>query len=148
MSADSQIPSPEPVSDAKAAKSGIAAARGRGGAQRGAGDARGILDAAMSEAAFQVTVIELAKRTGWLVHHQIVPFKILPNGRHMAIVEPNTDPGFQDLVLCHEGRGLTIFPELKSESGRLSKDQERWRDALLAAGQDWRLWRPSDWPEI
>jgi hypothetical protein len=110
--------------------------------------ARQVLDNAMSEQELQTLVIELAKTCGFLVHHQIVPFKVLPNGRHMAIVEPNTDPGMADLVLVHQARGLVIFPELKSERGRLSADQERWRDALLAAGCDWRLWFPHDWDEI
>jgi hypothetical protein len=100
---------------------------------------------AMSEQELQTLVIELAKACGFLVHHQTIPYRFGRDGKPRAIVEPNTDPGFQDLVLVHQARGLVIFPELKSERGRLSADQERWRDALLAAGCDWRLWRPSDW---
>jgi hypothetical protein len=37
-----------------------------------------------------------------------------------------------------------IFRELKSSTGQLSRDQVRVRDLLIAAGQDWALWRPSD----
>ena len=44
--------------------------------------------------------------------------------------------------------GLEIHAELKTETGRLTAAQERFRDAILAARGTWYLWRPSDWPTI
>ncbi|HEV2927570.1 MAG TPA: hypothetical protein VGW74_02675, partial [Propionibacteriaceae bacterium] len=51
--------------------------------------------------------------------------------------------GMPDLVIV--GPGGVLYPELKSASGSLDADQRRWRDALLAAGQRWRLYRPEHW---
>ena len=51
-----------------------------------------------------------------------------------------------------EGRGypdLTIFSnnavlwrELKTQDASLSRDQQRWRYVIQAAGGNWALWRP------
>lgn len=48
--------------------------------------------------------------------------------------------GFPDLVLW--GRGGLILRELKSDDGRCSRRQEAVGRSLLAAGQDWGIWRP------
>jgi hypothetical protein len=109
-------------------------------------DNRAILDAAMSEADFQKTVIDLAKMNGWLVHHQLVPFR-LRRGRPTAIVEEGVDPGFPDLVLVHPVRKMTLFVELKREKGKVSEDQKIWGSALREMC-DYRLWYPHDWEEI
>lgn len=50
--------------------------------------------------------------------------------------------GFPDLVLV---RNRVLYREVKSTTGRLEPAQIRWRDVLLAAGQDWAVWRPEDW---
>jgi hypothetical protein len=98
----------------------------------------------MSEADFQAAVIDLACRTGWQCHHQKVPYRTLPTGRKIAITEPGTTKGVPDLLLVHPHRGV-LHVELKTEAGRLTAEQELWRDRLIAAGGDWRLWRPHDW---
>jgi len=51
-------------------------------------------------------------------------------------------PGFPDLVLV--GPGGVAYRELKTDRGTLSPEQTTWKWALLAAGQDWAIWRPSD----
>ncbi len=56
--------------------------------------------------------------------------------------------GWPDLFAAHEERACCLFVELKSETGRLSEDQVKWQRILLACGQDHRVWRPRDWPEI
>ena len=53
-----------------------------------------------------------------------------------------SDSGFPDLVIV--GRAV-LWRELKSDRGRLSLDQHRWREHLTAAGADWGIWRPADW---
>lgn len=51
-------------------------------------------------------------------------------------------PGWPDLALC--GARKLIFRELKTETGRVSPEQERWGLMLRHAGQDWDVWRPAD----
>lgn len=51
--------------------------------------------------------------------------------------------GFPDLFLC--GTKGIAFRELKSQyTGRMRSKQTTWKYRLVAAGQDWDLWRPSD----
>jgi hypothetical protein len=51
-------------------------------------------------------------------------------------------PGWPDLVLC--GPRKLIFRELKTETGKVTPEQERWGLMLRHAGQDWDIWRPAD----
>ena len=88
----------------------------------------------MSEKEFQSQIIQLAKLCGWLTHHHY-------DSRRST-------PGFPDLVLVHAKRGLLLFVELKTDTGRVTTEQRYWLDSLLAAGQDARLWRPRDWSAI
>lgn len=52
--------------------------------------------------------------------------------------------GFPDEVLVHPARRLLLFRELKAEGGRVRPEQIAWLDALVAAGSDAGVWRPSD----
>lgn len=49
--------------------------------------------------------------------------------------------GFPDLSLFGP---RVLYRELKRELGKLTPEQQEWRDILLAAGADWAIWRPSD----
>lgn len=95
--------------------------------------ARRILDAAVTEAQLQATVLELALHRGWLSYHT-------HDSRRSAA-------GFPDLVLVRGDR--LVAAELKSERGRPTPEQRQW---LAALGQvttvDAHLWRPSSWPDI
>jgi hypothetical protein len=42
------------------------------------------------------------------------------------------------------GPHKVLFRELKSEYGRLTPEQQEVGDMLRHAGQNWRVWRPSD----
>ena len=85
--------------------------------------------ASMSEAAFQVQVITLARSMGWREYHTY-------DSRRSAA-------GFPDLVLVHPKRGL-LFRELKTAKGRVSKAQDEWILDLATAGADVDVWRPAD----
>jgi hypothetical protein len=49
--------------------------------------------------------------------------------------------GFTDLLIV--GPRAILFRELKTEDGDLSRDQQRWRYRLQAAGANWSVWRPA-----
>lgn len=85
----------------------------------------------MTEKQFQSNIVSLAKTFGWLCYH--------------TYDSRRCEPGFPDLVLVRE---KVIFAELKTEKGKLTEHQKNFRDRLLAAGADYRLWRPSDMEEI
>ena len=86
----------------------------------------------MKEAEFQSKVIALAKSLGYKVYH--------------TADSRGSEPGFPDLVLAGK---YVLFVELKTDKGRLSKEQEKWLDVLsLAEGVYASVWRPKDWTEI
>ena len=99
----------------------------------------------ISEKDFQRTVVEYCHALGYLVFHQIdMGFKDPETGRQSY--SRRIGPGFPDLVIA--GHGRVIFAELKSEKGKLSKDQQAWLQLLSDAGEKWFVWRPSDWSNI
>ena len=92
----------------------------------------------LSEAQLQARVIDLARLRGYRVAH-FRPARTAQGWR-----TPITGhPGFPDLVIAKDGRFLAI--ELKSSTGRPTRDQLSWLDAL---GEHGRLWRPDDWDLI
>ncbi len=95
-----------------------------------------------SEAEFQSEVIKYAKMRGWRTCH----FRASMNqrGKWQTAVQGD-GAGFVDLVLVRE---RVLWIELKAENGKLSPEQEAWIAALMAAGQEVYVWRPSVWPGI
>lgn len=90
-----------------------------------------------SEADFQALVIDLAQTCGWRVWHT----------RDMTKC-PISMIGAPDLLLLNGERGMCLFRELKTATGKLSPAQEAWGRDLKAAGCDWGVWRPEHWPQI
>lgn len=96
------------------------------------------LPATISERDFQDRVVELARLRRWLVYHT-----------HDS---RRSDPGFPDLVMVRGG--VLVFAELKTEKGRLTRDQQKWlheldrTSAATARVVQVYGWRPSDWPHI
>ena len=86
-----------------------------------------------NESKFQAHVVKLAKTNGWLCYY--------------TFISKGSPKGFPDLVLAHKSRGLA-FAELKTERGKLTAEQEKWRDVLKAAGQRVFLWRPADLDDV
>lgn len=54
--------------------------------------------------------------------------------------------GFPDLVIV--GRNGVVFAELKTQVGRVRRDQADWLEDLAAAGGRTAVWRPADWNDI
>ena len=94
-----------------------------------AADYRTVAARAMTEADLQAQVIAAAKSLKWLAYHT-----------HDS---RRSEPGFPDLVLVHPLHGI-LFRELKTETGRISKDQDRWISGLARAGANVTVWRPRD----
>ncbi len=94
--------------------------------------ARGILDAAMSEACLQRSIEDLCDVLGTLHYHAN---------------EPRRDrPGFPDLWIPDTQAGVLRAWELKRQHGRLRPDQIRWMEALRQCERiETRVVRPSDW---
>lgn len=89
----------------------------------------------ISEAAFQRQVIQLARMLGWRTYH--------------TLDSRGSSAGFPDLVLSRGGR--LIFAELKSDVGRVRKEQSEWLAGLRAVESEAvgvYLWRPADLDEI
>jgi VRR-NUC domain-containing protein len=93
---------------------------------------------AISEASFQIRVVEVARMYGWLVHHTRPALR--QSGGYSTPIQGV--PGFPDLCLARRGRVLMV--ELKTELGKLSEFQERWLEALSGDGAEVFVWRPSD----
>lgn len=92
--------------------------------------ARSPLAAAVTEAAWQRTVVDLFRLHGWRVWHDTVAWR--------------SDPGWPDIVATHRQHGLR-FLELKRENGVLTPAQIAWHADLAAAGHPVHVLRPSDW---
>ena len=84
-----------------------------------------------AEKDWQRTVANLAGILGFSVYH--------------TYDSRRSTAGFPDLVLVRE---RIIYAELKSDVGKLSDAQVRWRDDLIDAGGEFYVWRPVDWPEV
>lgn len=84
-----------------------------------------------SESVFQREVIRLAEAHGWKAWHDV------DSRRNVA--------GLPDLILV---RGTVLWRELKAQKGKVSEEQLRFMARLQWAGQDAKVWRPSDWDEI
>lgn len=97
----------------------------------------------ISEREFQAQIVELAQLCGWRAH-----FERPARTAHGWRTPIQGDKGFPDGVLAHEGQRRLIICELKSERGKLSKEQRKWLDVLRLCGIEAYVWRPSDWPEV
>jgi hypothetical protein len=85
----------------------------------------------MTEREWQAQVVDAARLMGWRVYHT-------HDSRRSA-------PGWPDLALV---RDRLVMAELKTETGRVSPEQQQWLALLDAAGVETHLWRPSDLDEV
>ncbi len=99
--------------------------------------------AAMNETQFKNSIIDIATRYGWFVHHDLPAMN--RRGKWATHIQGNS--GFPDLVLLND-RGVLVFAELKTDIGRLSKQQEQWLDRLDKTQVINMVWRPNQMPTI
>ena len=85
-----------------------------------------------TEAQFMASVVRYAELMGWRCYH--------PHDSRRSRA------GFPDLVMVRRPR--VIFAELKSERGKLSRDQFDWLGALDQCGQEVYVWKPSQWKSL
>jgi hypothetical protein len=94
----------------------------------------------MTETEFKDILIGVAKRYGWLVHHDLPA----QNSRGRWGTHIQGDVGFPDLLLLHPVSGKLFAIELKSQTGRLTPGQNRWLLAFENAGIYNAVLKPSD----
>ena len=94
----------------------------------------------MTEKDLKSIVLNIARRYGWLVHHDLPAMNI--RGRWATHVEG--DVGFPDLVLVHPNKGQMLVVELKSERGKTTTSQDTWLAAFQLANIENHVVRPSD----
>lgn len=99
---------------------------------------------ALTERQWQDWVASLARACGWRVSH----FAGGWSSRGFRTACRYDGQGFPDLVLAHPVRERVLFVELKAGRGKLSEQQEEWRDTLRLSGAEYRLWRPEDEADV
>jgi hypothetical protein len=86
----------------------------------------------VTEAQWQAQVVQLAELYGWRWYHT-----------HDSRRSP---AGFPDLVLWRE---RVVFAELKTDTGRLTPDQNVFRMQMLrVSGVEHYVWRPRDFDDV
>lgn len=98
-------------------------------------------DELLSEREFQRAVTDALTAFGWKWTH----FRPGQTGRGWR-TPLSGSPGYPDVTAVRGDR--VIWLELKAEKGRATDEQEAWIAALSAAGQEARVFRPSDWPTL
>jgi hypothetical protein len=86
-------------------------------------------------------VLDLAKLFGWRSAH----FRPAMTKWGYRTAVSGDGKGFVDVVLVRE---RVIWIECKRVGEPLKPEQELWRDALLAAGQEYYIWTPDDFEEV
>jgi len=94
----------------------------------------------VTESEFKDIIIGVAKRYGWLIHHDLPA----QSSRGHWATHVQGDVGFPDLVLLHPVSGKLYIVELKSDKGKLTPGQKRWLMAFENAGIYNTVLKPND----
>ena len=92
-----------------------------------------------------VTALKFALPKTAIIHHcanEVTEPGPRAAKRQAILVGMGVHPGFADLMVLCDSR--VLFLELKSLKGRLSPNQEAFRDTVLAQGFGWALVRSVD----
>lgn len=87
--------------------------------------------ALVTESEWQGVLRGLLTSLGWRVYHTKFSIK--------------SDPGYPDLTAVHPAQRRIVLYEVKTESGKLTDHQRTWLRALVEAGVEVAVLRPSDW---
>ena len=102
----------------------------------------------VTEAQWMAQVIELAELHSWRVMH-VRPAIARQSARHgTKWVTATSVTGWVDLTLWHPTAGGVIFAELKTDRGRLTREQADVIDSLRGSGQEVHVWRPRDFDAV
>lgn len=98
----------------------------------------------MTERELQDAVIDTARLLGWTIAH----FRPAKTDKGWRTPVEADGAGYPDLTLVRDGH--LIFAELKSKTGRVSAEQQRWIDMLghVSIGVNRvqvYLWTPDQW---
>lgn len=88
----------------------------------------------ITEKAFQATVIKALKITGWEFYHTF-------DSRRSV-------RGFPDLVCLHAAKKKAMAIEIKTETGKLTTEQDQWLALFSLCGIESWLLRPSMFDEF
>ncbi len=89
----------------------------------------------MNEKELQDEVVQLATKLNWSHYHTYRSEK--------------SDKGFPDLVLVNPNKGgRVIYAEIKSDTGRVTQEQEVWLDMLAMCDQEVYVFYPKHLDEI
>lgn len=94
----------------------------------------------MNEKDLQSIVMNLARRYGWMIHHDLPAMS--RTGKWATWQQG--DVGFPDLLLVHPNKGQMLVIELKSERGKTTTSQDNWLAAFSLAGIETYVIKPSD----
>lgn len=89
----------------------------------------------LSEAEWSGLVADIARVAGFELRYHTFRSKRSPSG-------------FPDWVLVSTRQQRIVYAELKTETGRVSAEQQRWIDGLTACGAEAYVWRPSDFDQV
>lgn len=97
----------------------------------------------VTEQAWQQQVIQLAETLGWRTMH--VRRSVVRQGQWATATSVS---GWPDLVLWHETQQRVLYAELKTDKGRVRRDQDLILMSLARAGAEALVWRPRDLAEV
>jgi len=84
---------------------------------------------------FERNIIELMRLLGWTV----ASCRPLLTKHGWRTPVQGDGAGFPDILGVHPQHGI-LFAELKTGRGKLTVDQEAWRDRIVASGGRYHLW--------
>lgn len=102
--------------------------------------------APLSEKDWQEQVVELAQLQGWVWGHNR-PAR-MRDGSWRTPVSGPLGAGMPDLLLCHPARGVSLYVELKTDTGRVALEHRIVHQALRHSGLRVEVWRPKDWTRV
>lgn len=99
------------------------------------------------EAKLEAFVLKVAHLYGWCGFHVSFSHGSVSGVHKLGLGDDHYDSdGWPDWVFVRRER--IIFRELKGLHKYQTPDQKRWQAKLVAAGQDCKVWRPTDHDEI